>query len=192
MKSKFLGDSYDIVKQCLLRWLGALGPWATQPMFTGDITDNDINRYERLLGTRILSTIALTNNMERNTYFSSARECNEHVFFDPDTGIRLGQPRGKKALAYIFGDELIEIAGINPDKLVLVFDQSFARGSEKEQLKIKLRHFREGSVHSVAYVSHACFVLLCKNEDLIEQAFEILLSESRLPRGRFVTDKEAL
>ena len=32
MNPRFLGDSYDIVKQSLLRWLAFDGVWATHPM----------------------------------------------------------------------------------------------------------------------------------------------------------------
>jgi hypothetical protein len=190
MRRAFLGDSYDIVKQSLLRWLNTMGPWATHPMFTGKITDDKVDEYERLIGTPLLSKKVLTNGTDRNAYLSPARECPSHVFLDPDTGIRIAPLRGKKALAFIFAEELLEIISYHEDRLVLVFDQSLDRGSEETKLKEKLTHFRARGIYSMAYLSHACFVLFCKNEDLIEQAFDTLLSESRLPRDRFVTDKE--
>jgi hypothetical protein len=69
---------------------------------------------------------------------------------------------------------------------VLVFDQSLARGSERQQLQNKLKTFSDQGVHSVAYVSHACFVLMGIDNSLIESAFDMLQGESRLPHRRFL------
>ena len=55
MNPKFLGDSYDIVKQSLLRWLADMGTWTTHPMFTEPISTEQANAFSRLLGTRLLS-----------------------------------------------------------------------------------------------------------------------------------------
>lgn len=188
MKPSYLGDSYDIVKQSLLRWLSSMGSWATHPMFTEPISSQQADDFTRLLGTRLLSIAPLTNGTDRTAYLAPACECHEHVFLDPDTGIRLKPTRGKKAPLYIFGAELIEIVKARPDNLVLVFDQSLARGSERQQLQSKLQTFAAHGVRSVAYVSHACFVLLGRDNSLVESAFDVLQSESRLPRGRFLPE----
>ena len=188
MKPSYLGDSYDIVKQSLLRWLSSMGSWATHPMFTEPVSSEQANDFARLLGTRLLSLDTLTNGIDRVAYLAPARECHEHVFLDPDTGIRLKHTLARKAPAYVFGTELIEIASACPDKLVLVFDQSLARGSERQQLQGKLQTFAVHGVHAVAYVSHACFVLLGRNSSLVEAAFDLLQSESCLPRRRFLSE----
>lgn len=188
MTPSYLGDSYDIVKQSLLRWLSSMGSWATHPMFTEPVSSEQADDFARLLGTRLLSLDILTNGIDRFAYLAPTCECHEHVFLDPDTGIRLKPTRGRKAPAYIFGTELMEIASACPDKLVLVFDQSLARGSERQQLQGKLQTFAVHGVYAVAYVSHACFVLLCRNSSLLEAAFDVLKSESGLPRRRFLPE----
>ncbi len=188
MKPSYLGDSYDIVKQSLLRWLSSMGLWATHPMFTEPVSSGEADAYARLLGTRLLSIDPITNNTDRVAYLAPACECHENVFLDPDTGIRLKPTRGKKAPFYIFGTELIEIVSERPDKLVLVFDQSLARGSERQQLQSKLQTFAAHDVYSIAYVSHACFVLLGRDSSLVELAFDVLQNESRLPRRRFLLE----
>lgn len=38
MHVRFLGDSFDIVKQSLLRWLAQCGPWSAHAMFTDEVT----------------------------------------------------------------------------------------------------------------------------------------------------------
>ena len=65
-------------------------------------------------------------------------------------------------------------------------DQSLARGRGREQLEGKLSALAVHGLHGVAYVSHACFVLVGKNRALAKKAFEVLKTESRLPESRFV------
>jgi len=182
----FLGDSYDIVKQSLLCWLGSMGAWATHPMFTEPVTPQQAKAFAHLLGSRLLCEQTLTRASDREAYLAPARECSDHVFLDPDTGIRLKPTGGKKAPLFLFGSELVAIAGARPDSLTLVFDQSLARGREREQLEGKLSALTVHGLHGVAYVSHACFVLVGKNRALVKRAFEALKTESRLPEGRFV------
>lgn len=188
MKPRFLGDSYDIVKQSLLRCLGSMGSWATHPMFSEPVPSQQADDLALFIGTRLLSIDSLTNDTDRVAYLAPAIECYEHVFLDPDTGILLKPTRGKKAPLYIFGPELIEIVKARSDKLVLVFDQSLARGSERQQLTNKLKTFSTQGVYSVAYVSHACFVLLGRDKFLVDSAFNVLQSESRLPYSRFLME----
>ena len=186
MKPGFLGDSYDIVKQSLLRWLGSMGAWATHPMFTESVTPNQAKALSYLLGTRLLSEETLTTASDRGAYFAPVRDCRDHVFLDPETGIRLEPTRSKKAPLYVFGTELITIASARPEALTLVFDQSLARGREREQLQGKLSALASHGLHGIAYVSHACFVLVGESGPLVKRAFEALEKESRLPESRFL------
>lgn len=40
MHVRYFGDSYDIVKQSLLRWLAPLGPWAAHPIvFAAEVNE---------------------------------------------------------------------------------------------------------------------------------------------------------
>ena len=184
MRPEFLGDSFDIVKRCLIEWLAPLGTWATHPMLTERMSPNRMEIYADLLGTQILSRKLLTCEIDRDKYLAPARECDGHVFLDPDTGIRLKPTKGKKAPFYLFGSELVAIASARPKSLALVFDKSVPRGSERQHLEGKLSSFAAQGVHGVAYVSHACFVLVGKEKDLVETAFDIILKESRLPQSR--------
>jgi len=188
MNPKYLGDSYDIVKQSLLRWLSSIGPWITHPMFTELVSPKQADDFATLLGTRLLSQDLLTNTVDRVAYLAPVCECHEHVFLDPDTGIRLKPTRGQKAPAYVFATELIQIAGVCPDKLLLVFDQSLPRGAERQKMQEKLQFFQIQGVYAFAYVSHACFVLLGRNKSIVGEAFNMVLRESRLPRKRFLTE----
>lgn len=187
MNPKYLGDSYDIVKQSLLRWLGAVGAWTTHPMFTEPVSAEQADTFSRLLGTRLLSHDTLTQVSDRGNYLAPARNSNDHVFLDPDTGIRSKPTGGMKAPRYLFGTELVSIANARHEKLTLVFDQALGRGEERKQLQTKLNDFAKQGVLGIAYVSHACFVLVGRNRILVESAFETLKRESRLPEGRFLS-----
>lgn len=187
MNPKYLGDSYDIVKQSLLRWLGAVGAWTTHPMFTESVSWGQAKTFSRILGTRLLSYDVLTQTTDRDVYLAPARDSSDHVFLDPDTGIRPKPIGGIKAPRYLFGTELVLIANTRPDRLTLVFDQALARGDKHNQLQIKLNDLAQQGVLGMAYVSHACFVLVGKNRTLLESAFEILMKESCLPEERFLT-----
>jgi hypothetical protein len=187
MNPKYLGDSYDIVKQSLLRWLGDIGTWTTHPMFTEPVSTEQAEAFSRLLGTRLLSNDILTHHTDRGVYLAPAHDCKDHVFLDPDTGIRLEPTHSVTATRYLFGTELVAIADARPENLTLVFDQSLARGEERKQLKIKLNSFADEGVLGIAYVSHACFVLVGKNSSVLASAFETLKRESRLPASRFLS-----
>jgi hypothetical protein len=107
MNPKYLGDSYDIVKQSLLRCLGAVGTWSTHPMFTEPVSREEADTFSRLLGTRLLSHDVLTQTTDRDVYLAPARNSTDHVFLDPDTGIRPKPTGGIKAPRYLFGAELV-------------------------------------------------------------------------------------
>jgi hypothetical protein len=135
LKLRYLGDSYDIVKQSFLRWLGTCGKWAAHPMFTERVSPDDVAAFSRLLGVPLLSCDVLESNTTRDAYFAGARTCPDHLFLDPDIGFRLSASRSKDAPSYLFGPEIISIVSKRPTSLTLVFDQSLARGREREQLK---------------------------------------------------------
>jgi hypothetical protein len=88
-------------------------------------------------------------------------------------------------------NELVNIVKNRPNLLTLVFDQSLARGNEREQLQRKLDMLLSSSIYGVAYVSHACFMLLSCDKILIETATETLIKESRLPVNRFILKNAA-
>ena len=80
----------------------------------------------------------------------------------------------------------MDIARARPQLLTLAFDQSVARGKERQQLDAKLSAFAHRGLHGLAYVSHACFLLVGDDGDLMKKAADVLREESRLPAGRFL------
>ena len=186
MRMSYFGDSYDVVKQSLLRWLGALGKWSVHPMFTEFVSPADVSALETLLGAKVIATSKLTIDTNRVAYFSCVNSCG-NLFLDPNTGLRLQSTRGICAPDYLFADDLVRLAEQRPTSLSVVFDQSVARGSEHSQLNAKLRHLVHRKVFGFAYVSHACFVIAGMERSLVERARSHIIAESKLPEGRFLS-----
>jgi len=189
LKLKYFGDSYDIVKRSLLRWLGAYGAWVAHPMFTEHVSSDQAAAFSLLLGVPLLSLDIIKAETDRESYFARARRCPDHLFLDPDTGLRLTANRAKNAPSYLFGSEIISIVRERPTLLTLVFDQSLPRGREPEQLAGKLAFLYNQGIASIAYVSHACFILMGTNKELVKKALELIQCESGLPTSRFVMNK---
>ena len=212
MNLKFFGDSYDIVKQSLLRWLEPCGAWKAHPMFTPPVDPRRAEAFARLLGVPLVSKAVLGEGYSRAAFLAHAKSCQHHLFLDPDTGLWMG--KGRATPKHVTAQELVGIANARPDKLTLVFDQSFSRSSprneppnekftearpdelnpafgkgrclRRQQLRTKLAWLAEREVHGVAYESHACFILASQSKDVLDNAVATLLRESRLPPDRLV------
>lgn len=74
MHINYFGDSYDIVKQSLIRWLRPLGQWSVHPMFTESASKSDSEKFERFLAVDLISREVLTRATGRDSYFARCRE----------------------------------------------------------------------------------------------------------------------
>lgn len=185
MNLKHFGDSYDIVKKSMLEWLADFGPWAAHPMFTHPTSVCESEAFSHFLGVPLVSTDVLDAVRDRAHYFASCHPYHS-LFLDPDKGIRLKAVRGRRALAFVFAEELIGLADARQDALTLTFDQSLARGRERDQIRTKLAHFAAHGVSGFAYVSHASFVVLGRSPVLVQEARHRVLTKSALPAHRIV------
>jgi hypothetical protein len=185
MHIRYFGDSYDIVKQSMIRWLSAFGPWAVHPMFTESSSESQAASFSAFLGASLITTEVLTPETDRERYFLGG-DFQGNVFFDPDTGLRLKEFRGARAPTFLFAGELAAHLSLRPGALALVFDQSFSRGRAEAALGAKVNALAAQGVAALAYRSHACFVLAAIDRQLILEAQRRLLRESRLPESRFV------
>jgi hypothetical protein len=187
MRMTYFGDSYDFVKLSLLRCLRELGPWAVLPMFTETEDTDRANELRLFLGVPIISTEVLTNE-NRSSYFNTAATA-QHLFIDPNTGLRLSKIGGKKALDYLFASELLDVTEHRPENLTMVFDQSLGRAAEnarKAEVKGKLHSLRERGLFGFAYYSHACFLVLSKDQPVVNDARERVNQGLGLPSSRLV------
>ncbi|GIW53111.1 MAG: hypothetical protein KatS3mg082_2941 [Nitrospiraceae bacterium] len=188
MKRDFLGDSYDIVKHCLLSWLRPLGRWAVHPMFTEPVSPADADAYSKLLGAPLISVDQLHPDTDRSVYFAPARQCQDHLLLDPDTGISEKERRGSRAPAYLFMSDLKSIAASRRSAITMVFDQSLARGKEASELARKLKLLHDRDLSAIAYQSHASFVLVSRDRGVVKEAFDLLVRRG-LPEKRLLWDQ---
>ena len=156
-------------------------------MFAETTTPADVKALEYLLDASVVSKAVLGPETDRRAYFESARKCETHLFLDPDTGVALAKKLRRESPSYLFDDELLEIAHARPHLLTLAFDQSVARGNERQQLDAKLSAFADRGLHGLAYVSHACFLLVGTDAGLMNRATQTVRECSRLPAAPFIT-----
>ena len=211
------GDSYDIVKRNILEWLRQCGTWAVHPMFSKDFSQSCpsfAEEYRAFLGSDLLTTNPVPPYSgeiprsrarwnaylaERHTYFQDAKQWDrtDHIFVDPDTGLWLPTSDNAKQLPdpknepqYLMAKELRDFAKARPDKLVLVFDQSFSRilaeNDRWRKVEDKLTWLKKHCVYGIAYSSHANFVLVSTNKKILNDAKRTLLEQSKLPGKRLI------
>lgn len=185
MNLKHFGDSYDLVKKSLLQWLSPFGPWAAHPMFTHSVTEPDAAAFSSLLGVPLVSNGVLTRDCDRPNYLAACGDWRS-IFLDPDTGVRLNKREANRSTEFIFGDELVTLAETRTEGLVFTFDQSLARGSEREQVQAKLDYFYKCGIDGFAYISHASFLVLGKSSALVREAGKHVLAVSGLPPTRII------
>ena len=192
MHHKFFGDSYDLVKRDIIHGLALAEEWAAHPMYFDPIpVAGFVDRYAEFLGIDLAA-----RHPPRGILVNVSRACRRHLFLDPDTGLWKWQSNpGNRWHKHISMEELAQIANApgREHRLTLVFDQSYSRsiGNEarRQRAEKKLQTLRcDHGVHGVAYVSHAVFIWVSRDEDLLARATRRLRARSRLPRCRFVDD----
>jgi hypothetical protein len=166
MNQAYLGDSYDVVKRLFCSMASSLGYAVyVEPMFTGDWTAKQRAAYFRFLGARDVG--------------ASAFESPAALLVDPDTGIRTGPGRAHATFTSI-------ASRCDQFALVVVFDQSFARGHDgRKAMTAKLAVLQGLRIRGVYYDSHARF-LVCGKSSARVMRFRKALIDSGLPAGRFV------
>ncbi len=148
-------------------------------MFTDEdeVHDTDIEKYKRFLGVDAIATNKTTTAHDRINCLASDRH--RLIFIDPDKGIKLDDRINSKQ--HIFGTEIVKLFEGNGERLLLIFDQSFARpkGKQSETIKKsigeKLEYFRAKHIHAFAYLSHACFLVLSKDPKVCKTAYDHLI-----------------
>jgi hypothetical protein len=148
MKPDYLGDCLDFYKRWFLGEFFPREQLDAIPMLTeGWPTPADKALYSSLLGVRVIQDAIVPNVADRSTYFQVANQAGSEakdIFFDPDTGLRLGRrPNRRRFDEYLFGHELLEfILPVGSSRVAVVYDQSIARGTEVESAELKLQALR--------------------------------------------------
>ena len=183
-----LGDRFDLVKRSFLQWLAPCGSWAVHPMFTGTFNDDQIEAYSRILGVSTGALIDKDNYLVygRPAFLERTKSSTNHLFLDPDTGLAFQLKKTDRE--HLETEELIEIAVTRPEKLALVYDQSFKRESGRDykmrQTKKKLEYLSSRGLTGYAYVSEIALTLVSKDSDVLRSAADTLKRSMGLPASR--------
>ena len=174
MHLKYFGDSYDIVKRFLLATLGDPGRWSVQPMFVEKVDSEDARRFATFIGARLCGKTSAATVASRTEAMASSKTA-EHLFLDPDTGVKLVPMPKTPSSAHLYGAEVIDLVNARPAFLTAVYDQSLLRADRPPQLSTKLRWFGEVEISGFAYESHASFLFLSRDQDLLQRSRSALL-----------------
>jgi hypothetical protein len=170
MNPAYIGDSYDIVKRFFCATAHSIRYAVyVEPMFTGDWTSSQRTSFFRFIGAR---------RMPAKGHTTPAA-----LLIDPDKGVR-AQPGPAHTTFATIAHRCQQF------ELVIVFDQSFARGPRvRGDLGRKLLSLRQLGVRGLYYNSHARF-LICGKGPGPPMRFRKSLIEAGLPAQRFVGLRE--
>lgn len=181
MHSEYLGDSYDLVKHTLLRWLEPLGAWAAHPMFRFSFDETFVASYEGLIGVPTITQKPIPRGRKRFEHLHLA-DAFGNVLFDPDTGLKVS---GGQRRTHLMIEELVSLVRARPKSLSLVFDQSLSRGQQRDALFNKVASLRNSQLAAFGYFSHACFVAVSQYRLLLDFAKQ-LLTDAGVPDERLL------
>ncbi len=171
MKGIYLGDSYDIVKRFWAESLQPVAPLYAHPRFVPE----DIRaQYEAVTSIPVLDTDRLP-------------ERPFGLLLDPDTGIPLATESKTKATAsHAPLPFIVQLNEQLQPTYMLCFDQSHHRSHElkrPEQLEQKQEFLRGHGLGSFYYVSHAPFLFVAREAEILAQVRCRLVSLG-IPRRR--------
>ena len=176
MNPQKFGDSYDFLKRVIIPVLVA-EDWAVHPMYF-DATPNQrfLNQYSMFLD------IDLVDGWDepRSEVSAVGQRCQNHLFLDPDTGLRVPGPtelgHGQHRRTHLNIPELVEIATARgrEHRLTLVYDQSYPRhirlDDRLQRVQEKLTLLHGLGVYGDAYVSHVAFIWVSASQDAVAAA----------------------
>jgi hypothetical protein len=157
MNSKCSGDSYDLVKRVLLEVVSNSGLEVyADPMITDSMPEIE-KQFHVLINAKQLPAGIISKKFH----------C---LFVDPDIGLS-----EKKTKLHVTFYELQNKLSIVWD-LIFVYDQSFSRSiKSNERIQIKLMKLRLIGLNAFYYASHANFLFVSKDKNILEMVEQKLL-----------------
>ena len=193
MHPKYFGESHDMAKRQIMRWLAPDERWTAHPMWfdqrPGDpCVPNFPDQYAKALGVRIVDA----DPEDRSRFHEAAASCGEHLLLDPDTGLW----QGRNSKKHVTVEQFIQIvkSPCRQGKLTLIYDQSYRRDKVNiwNQTETKLRVLHDLGVHVVAYMAHegskVRFIWASPDPELIKDATHRMQEKSGFSYCRFVDD----
>ena len=195
MHPRFFGESHDMAKRQIMRWLAPKERWAAHPMWFDQGPEDRCypdfpSEYAAALGVCIVDV----DPQDRSKFFEAAQTCGEHLLLDPDTGLW----KGRNSRKHVTVKQFVQIVK-SPDrrgKLTLIYDQSYRRDHGGvdiwKQTEEKLRGLRCSGVHAAAYMAHGGskvrFIWASPDPEAVKEATRRMQAKSGFPYRRFVDD----
>jgi len=184
----------DFYKRWFLAAFLSMECLAAVPMLTEDWTaPGNADVYSRLLDVDVIQPARVPDvgpgHKARDDYFRPVQEAHRDrdVFFDPDTGLRVGprRPARRRFDEYLFAEELVDrLVPEGSRRLAVVYDQSIARGGEVESAERKLQELHERGLCALAYCAQAAMVVVSRDRERVEDLYRRALAMGYLPRDR--------
>lgn len=158
MHEDYLGDSYDLVKRFLAETLRPVGKLYADSEF---VPDRIRKEYVHL------TRIAILGDESPESPFG--------VLLDPDTGFTLSRETPK----HVTLKSILDLNQRNHPDYVVCFDQSHHRKHElnrEGQHAAKMRALSESGLSSFYYESHAPFLFMAQDEQILRKLFDHLVA----------------
>ena len=199
MHQRFFGESRDIAKRQIMKWLAPNVRWSAHPMWYGNRkakphVPNFLNCYAAAIDVAIVDG---GDSANPDALLEATLGCREHLFLDPDTG--LGERIRRRYRTHMDYDHFIQIvrAPLRRGMLTLIYDEGNAKGGKMDsftqaiQRKVDRLH-RNKDVHAVGYLAElalkVCFIWASTNCEVVTDATRNLQYASGFPDWRFVDD----
>jgi len=179
MNTRHLGDANDLAKKDILKTLkaGLNEKIYAIPMFTDVFNEEQLAFYKFITHADEIKTKKFEHSKRKEYLAQLPKEHFGIIFIDPDIGIKDKFKEGKKSF-YVHYDEIMLFA--TPDNLLVVYDESFDNGKDKEsEIRSKIEEFKKRNFF-VCYINfnrQLTFALLSRSEPRLEEAMRVLIDE---------------
>src|SRR5262245_4645327 len=142
MNLKHFGDSYDIVKKSMLKWLSAFGPWAAHPMFT--LRNRDNAAFAHFLGVRLVSNdVLVPQRAEKGRILTRPKaDCTSVKVPRVEDGLAVPLERESGAAGGLFGERCAESRQVHQQQSGRAADSATV---ERHGLSGRWREVRTGA-----------------------------------------------
>ena len=197
--AEFFGDAFQYTHRGLLRATAPPNKWMVHPMLFRSVGGGppggglDLTHYAQFLGLpreAVLSEVINDIRLTRQTMVADVAGYADHyLFLDPDTGI---DENGGGRTTHVSAQQLAQIAGARPGKIVLVFDHAYGHqaGPPQDRVAQKLQSLRcQNQLHGVAVIVRTsplvCYVWVSTMHDAVNDIRDRILQELPIP-GRLL------
>ena len=137
-----------------------------------------------LVKRALIQPFQARNAMEREIALEACKATG-NLLVDPDTGVALPQPGRPVKRSHLSVAALQVLCTVNPDHVIVSFDQALRREAPEASLRSKIDWLAERQIAAVAFRSHASFLFCSTSADRAGNVIR-LLQAAGLPEWRLI------